>query len=84
VRCWGEDTRGRVLPSPEGSFVQIEAAYNRGCGVRTDETVACWYKSGRLETVEKEAPPVHVSAGAYQSCAIDQTGDLFCWGACVR
>lgn len=62
-------------------FIAIDAGYGHTCGLRADQTVACW---GDNRSGQSNAPAgefLAVSAGGSQSCAIRVDGSVSCWGS---
>jgi len=76
-------------------FTQIDAGHEHTCGILVTGGAACWGNNvdGRLgdgsTTTRFEAVPVArlaagltwISAGEYDTCAVQQDGSLWCWGA---
>jgi alpha-tubulin suppressor-like RCC1 family protein len=105
--CWGNDTNGQlgngattgdqVSPtrvSDPGPWMQIGAAYNHSCGLKTDGSVWCWGRdnSGQLGTgggsvgqtspvaVTSTLPWSKISIRGNISCGIKVDGSAWCWG----
>jgi hypothetical protein len=89
--CAGWDY-GQAIP-PAGTFKQISAGTFTVCGVRTDDTLACW---GAGKTVDactsspilacgQALPPTgtftQVAVGYTHACAIRTNGKIACWGS---
>ena len=87
---------GQATP-PEGAFTAVSAGAHHTCGLRDTGEIACWgwnkMPTGwNAETQESEyantgqaTPPegafTAVSAGAYHTCGLRDTGEIACWGA---
>ena len=66
---------------PSLSFTAIDAGDQHNCGIRTDDTLACW---GDPYGEQLKPPPGRfraVSAGAGHSCGIRSDSTVICWGA---
>jgi hypothetical protein len=72
---------GPFLRIAIGSTWQNQQEYAHGCGIRVDQTLACW---GNDDYGQRTPPPGRyrriASAGAY-SCAIGTDGVTRCWGS---
>ncbi len=75
---------------------EVSTTREHTCGVRTDGTLWCWGQNSwgqigigseghqnapRAVTATGVSGWSHVSAGGGHTCAIDDTGDVWCWGA---
>jgi len=73
------DDHGAATP-PSGSFSAITSGQDFSCGIRTDQTLACW----GLDDAGQASPPagtfVALAAGNRSACAIRTDGTLACWG----
>jgi len=86
IRCW--DRRGEPRTTPDGRFVQLQAAPNQTCAVRDDGVLRCWLgvpATTRNPTglVEREVPEgrfTQVSCGGNSCCAVTDRGGIECWG----
>jgi len=96
VTCWGCQGR-RAVPNmsdkhvdlgqcdpPPGQFKAIDTSEEFACGIREDDTVACW---GFLETssfsrVPPSGPFESIAIGHWNSCGVRPGGAVECWG-CV-
>ncbi|CAM9258680.1 unnamed protein product [Phaeothamnion confervicola] len=76
VRCWGSDDYGQGS-APQGLFMQLGAGRRHSCGVRTDQTLACWGSSPWAP----EGLWQQVSVGAHHTCALSTDGLATCWGS---
>lgn len=79
VACWG------IIGSPKGEFQSISLGGSHeqfGCGVRTDNTLACWgndsYGWGQLLPPAGEYKSVSAADG--HACAIKTDNTVDCWG----
>ena len=79
--CWGYSAY-QQLAAPPGSFKKLDAYGHGYCGLREDETVACW---GENTGGRNNSPPgddfIDVSMGDAHACALHENGVLECWGA---
>uniref|UniRef100_A0A7S2SK61 non-specific serine/threonine protein kinase n=2 Tax=Rhizochromulina marina TaxID=1034831 RepID=A0A7S2SK61_9STRA len=78
VRCWGFNEHGQASPPP-GVFIQVSSGHLFTCGIRMDETVACW---GAMS----QAPPglfLQISSGEFHACGITKDSVVKCWGGHV-
>ena len=70
------------------TFLQVSAGMRHTCGLRVDQTIACWGPRGADERLTEtvgliDAPTgrfSQVSAGAFRSCAVRLNGRVECWG----
>ena len=73
---------------PEGSFKAVSAGGSHVsvgggshfCGIRTDDTIACWGDNKYTQTDAPEGAFKAVSAGGVHSCGLRTGGSIFCWG----
>ena len=66
---------------PVWRFRSVGAGYQHACGLRTENTVACW---GDNYFGQSDAPLGRfegLSVGAYHSCGVRAGGTLACWGS---
>ena len=73
-----------LWPVPQGSFQSVSAGTNHACGVRVDQTIACW---GSNENGQAEPPAGEfqsVSAGATHTCGVLSDSTVACWGSTGR
>lgn len=65
---------------PTGTFTRLSLGIGHGCGIRTDQTIACWGD----DTFGQATPPagtfVDVDAGAEHTCGIRTDNTHECWG----
>ncbi|EQC31084.1 hypothetical protein SDRG_11269 [Saprolegnia diclina VS20] len=78
VLCWGDDSMGQASP-PDSEFIQVSSGRFHTCGVKLDETVACWGDPNHAMT--PQGLFVQVSSGDFHTCGILKDGALSCWGA---
>ena len=79
VACWG------IIGSPTGKFRSISLGGSHeqfGCGIRTDDSLACWgnYSYGRGDLLPPEGEYKSVSAADGHACAIGMDDTVVCWG----
>lgn len=86
---------GQAMPPP-GAFTQLALGNLHSCGLRPDGSVECWgvgtraspcepgFGSGGNPNCGQAMPPagrfLAVAAGRYHSCALDDAGEVTCWG----
>ncbi|CAM9790923.1 unnamed protein product [Discosporangium mesarthrocarpum] len=75
VRCWGRDDWGQASPSDE-IFVQVSAGDRHTCGIKIDQTVACW---GHM-WFAPEGIFQQLSVGGHHTCVLGLEGRAYCWG----
>jgi len=67
--------------SPPGTFKAVTSGWSHTCGIRLDDTVACW---GEQTLYGKTDPPTgafaQIAAGQEHTCGVRVTGALACWG----
>lgn len=84
VSCWGEAT-GPVeptdIPSPSGTFLQIDASTYGMCGIRDDGSIDCW-NAPSYHYYETSTPGTftQVVVGEKHACALGSDGGVSCWG----
>ncbi len=67
-------------PPPEPAWLAVSAGQWYTCGLRVDQSVACW---GANDFGQLDVPTgayASISAGGTYACAIDAEGELACWG----
>ncbi len=87
-----QQTPSRVLGLP--ALKQLSVGNHHACGLSRNDRIWCWgddtagqlgldslrrWKSPRLATVTLRDAR-HGAAGPTQACAVDQRGDVWCWG----
>jgi hypothetical protein len=82
VTCAAKQGSETVLPAvPEGTFRHISTGIWHTCGIRTDNTAACW---GGLndhgETTVPSGTFKAISADSWFTCGIRTDSTLVCWG----
>jgi len=78
LRCWGFNDHDQASP-PQGHFIQVSSGHLYSCGIRGDETVACWGLQG-------QPPPglfLQISAGEFHVCGVTKESEVQCWGGHV-
>jgi hypothetical protein len=73
LECYG---CGNV-PAPPGPFKAVTTGFHACCGIRGDDTLACWGSAGL-------PPPgtfTRVSGAESTFCAVATDGTIACWGA---
>lgn len=88
----GTPTPG-VIAGPQG-YTQIDAGYRHACGIRDGGELRCW-GDDTYDQIGPNAPAmvqaepvvvapdrtwVDVAVGEGHTCALDDTGRVFCWG----
>jgi alpha-tubulin suppressor-like RCC1 family protein len=108
--CWGLNESGqigdgavgplytRLDPTEVGGddWIDVHAAIDRSCGIRSDGSLWCWGIGGALPGtgLDFSSTPVELDAPrqmrafarggwAEHACAIDVDGGLWCWGSNV-
>lgn len=78
---------GYNAPSPSGRFMDIDTGRDSFCGVRVDGRLSCSSTSSVSAGVANAPYPPHpglpfrqVSAGLQHACAVDDLGQVRCWG----
>lgn len=88
-------SRSYALPELLSDVIQLATGSYHSCALTQDDKVYCWGRNDfgqvgagiigapiKLPTQVQGLPPniAKISAGANQSCAITQGGELYCWG----
>jgi alpha-tubulin suppressor-like RCC1 family protein len=77
----GSAAIGTVDP---GTFLSVSAGNYYTCGVRTDNTIACW----GTNTLSQSLPPAGtfntVDVGSFYACGVQTDGSIVCWGDAVK
>ncbi len=66
--------------SAGGSHVSVVGGGSHFCGIRTDDTIACWGDNRYTQTDAPEGTFKALSAGGVHSCGLRTGGSIFCWG----
>ena len=66
--------------SAGGSHVSVVEGESHFCGLRTDDTIACWGDNTYTQADAPEGTFQAVSAGGFHSCGLRTGGSIFCWG----
>ncbi|WP_419844956.1 leucine-rich repeat domain-containing protein [Candidatus Poriferisocius sp.] len=79
------DTPGhQIALSTDRGFTQISSGSYHTCGIKTDQTAACWDKRFSWQSHGRsDAPPgsfTQVSAGRDHTCGIKDDQSAVCWG----
>lgn len=92
VECWGghpglAEVNPTINTAPEGiTFTAIEMSTTEfySCGLAQDGTIHCWGVIATAAEAPRVSPPSgsfeSISVGSSNSCALDSTGALTCWG----
>ena len=66
---------------PRVSFVSVSAGGNHTCGVRSNDSVACWGSGLNGQATPPEGSFDSVSAGEAHTCGVRSNGSVACWGS---
>ena len=87
--CWDELMTQTELESPLNTAAGPDGPYTElfvgqgddvACGIRRDQSVACWGDTGSVET---DIPPGRFSrlaVGVFHACGLRPSGTITCWG----
>jgi cysteine-rich repeat protein len=79
VTCWGTITEA----APAGAFTAIDAYGTGACGLRDDQTLACWNNAALASPPAGTFTALAVSADS--ACAVEaDTNIVRCWGRFLR
>ncbi len=84
--CWGNNvSEGPNQSNPPAgvAFTAVSAGYNYGCGIKPDQTLACWGGNASLVGVSYTPPAgtfTHVVAGVNVACGLRTDATIACWG----
>src|SRR5690606_7423376 len=77
VACWGQ--YANETPT-SGIYRDLSAKYNGYCAIRVlDNRVVCW-GSPATDWAPLDLDAVQISVGYYHACALDEVGEIRCWG----
>ena len=78
MRCWSNgDQAAASVPSELGPATRMWLSDSVTCAQRTDGTLVCW--GSDAQSVPESLGPVS-HAAPLNSCAVDELGELNCWG----
>ena len=77
VTCWG-DIPGE--DPPDEGLLSVGSGESNTCGVRLDQTGACWGSNGWGQLAVPEGAFTKVLPGREQVCGLRPSGSLECWG----
>ncbi|GDX78918.1 hypothetical protein LBMAG42_07290 [Deltaproteobacteria bacterium] len=90
VSCCGLTSEGQILGEqgadfctdivPAGTYTTFSTGPSHACGLRDDNTLACWGYDFYGQATAPDGTFTAVSAGNDHTCAIDTDGRLQCWG----
>ncbi len=92
ARCWGWDDDGQASPGLIDRFSHLSAGDYHTCGLKVDNSVACWGYDGWGQATVPSPPSgrhfTQVSAGGGHTCAITEcdefpcllSANVMCWG----
>jgi hypothetical protein len=64
--------------APSGTFRTVSVGGHHACGLRTDDTVTCWGRNDRGQTVAPKGTFRAVSAGEEHSCGLRTDNTIAC------
>ena len=68
-------------PTPVGgTFTRISLGVGHGCGIRTDQTIACWGGNDYGQATPPAGTFKAIDAGERNTCGIHTDGSHECWG----
>ncbi len=78
VECWDS---GGAIDTTSAAIVTLDAGSSHFCGLRAeDRGIECWGSNGDGQLNVPEGRFKQVSAGVFQTCALDEEGHAGCWG----
>lgn len=79
--CWGLNDKGQSSPPADETFQpgSLALGYDGGCGLRPDDTIACWGQGG--VTWAPSGTFQSIDAQYHHACGIRTDGEAICWGA---
>ena len=79
-RCSGRWHTGGLSFAPDGTFNDVSVGGFRACGIRPDQTLACW-NDDEEPTPAPQGSFTAVSVGLEHACAVGTDEALRCWGS---
>ena len=82
----GQDGYGQASP-PGGTFTAVATGWWHSCGLRTDQTIACWGRNdfpGNAFPGQARPPDgtfTAIAAGYLHSCGVRTDQTIACWGS---
>lgn len=91
LECWGSDSFSQVSFAPLAAFSSFALGHFHACGVRViDSSLVCWGDNRYLQVGDETSGDriqevslsgvVAVSGGRWHTCAINGSGEVWCWG----
>jgi len=82
VKCWGNYVN--KLTTPSGDFTIIDSSNKYTCGIKTDESVECWwshtFKNEVGQVINPSGKFIALSVGSGHNCGIRKDDSVYCWG----
>ncbi len=78
--CWGDTSRLAAGPPEDTLFAQVAVGWDHVCGITTQAKLACWGGNTQGQSRPPEGRYLAVAAGPYETCALDDDGDIVCFG----
>ncbi|HEY0735338.1 MAG TPA: S8 family serine peptidase [Herpetosiphonaceae bacterium] len=69
-----------LAPPPPITRKSVSAGYVHTCGVRTDQTLACWGSNTYGQATPPSGTFTQVSAGYFHTCGVRTNQTVACWG----
>ena len=75
---------------PEREYTSVSAGVYHACGIRIDQTVACWGSNLGFDgdflgqATPPDGPFKVINAGTFHTCGFRPDGEIRCWGSIVR
>ena len=76
-----DDVQQGEIEPPDGQFTAISASWYHSCGIRDDQTIACWGNNIYKQIDAPGGQYTMVAAGGSHSCAITTDQTVECWGS---
>jgi VCBS repeat-containing protein len=70
-----------ITPRPPVLLETVSAGGSHTCGIKSDETLACWGNNASGQATPPAGNFTQVSAGGNHTCALMVDGTLACWGS---